>query len=622
MLTFLTEEHIHWRRNFHPEDKEIITVRDQHEKDFQNVVEKMRETLLELSSMLKTESMPWFSPRYQGHMVSDTLMVANLAYMATMLYNPNNVAYEGSPATTELEIQVGKQFAILFGYNPETAWGHITADGTIANYEGLWVARNIKSVPLAVEQVCPHLVEDLDEWQLLNVPVQKILHLLDQVKKSDLQKVLNHSVRGKGMQFNLGKVLVPQTKHYSWPKAANVLGIGQTNVLDITVKDNYRMDIDDLRETIQCLTDENTPILAVIAVAGTTEEGAVDEVHNIVELRSACEKQSISFYLHADAAYGGYARCAFLDEFHQFMPLEQLGEMLVERCITETCPLDWEKNADWTSKEVYNAYKALSETDSITIDPHKWAYVPYAAGGIVFKDKRVLTLINYAASYVFKPDDPVVLGSFIMEGSKPGASAAAVWAAHQVVPLTMNGYGELISQSIYGANRFYTSLCESGRFDVDGRHFTVSPLTKPDLNIVDFAFNETKNKDLEKMNNLNKQIYRHCSYKKGKPISSKDFITSEISLDRDHYGDAPKSFLRKNGILDTEWERVETVHLLRSCVMTPYLTSIDAYKEYWETFMDTMHEALTLAVEDILFWEACEALPASKAECIQKRFKA
>jgi glutamate/tyrosine decarboxylase-like PLP-dependent enzyme len=38
-------------------------------------------------------------------------MPATLAYLATMLYNPNNIAWEGSPATTELEIEVALDLA-------------------------------------------------------------------------------------------------------------------------------------------------------------------------------------------------------------------------------------------------------------------------------------------------------------------------------------------------------------------------------------------------------------------------------------------------------------------------------------------------------------------------------
>ena len=65
-----------------------------------------------------------------------------------MLHNPNNVTLEASPITTRYEMEVARQLAGLMGYSGET-WGHITSGGTIANFEALWVARNLKYFPIA-----------------------------------------------------------------------------------------------------------------------------------------------------------------------------------------------------------------------------------------------------------------------------------------------------------------------------------------------------------------------------------------------------------------------------------------------------------------------------------------
>ncbi|MEI6841954.1 MAG: tyrosine decarboxylase, partial [Methanomicrobiales archaeon] len=83
MLTFLMDEHMHWRRDFHPEDPDVASARDMRSGKFLATLDRTSEVLLELSARLKEDSMPWFSARYLGHMNSDTLMVANLAYMAT-----------------------------------------------------------------------------------------------------------------------------------------------------------------------------------------------------------------------------------------------------------------------------------------------------------------------------------------------------------------------------------------------------------------------------------------------------------------------------------------------------------------------------------------------------------
>lgn len=119
-----------------------------------------------LSNILKQHSAPFCSPQYSAHMCMDTSMPASLAYFMTMLYNPNNVAIEASPITTELELRAGRQLCRMLGYKasedisfpnynggpglfdkernsaddpsvPE-AWGHITCDGTVANLESIW----------------------------------------------------------------------------------------------------------------------------------------------------------------------------------------------------------------------------------------------------------------------------------------------------------------------------------------------------------------------------------------------------------------------------------------------------------------------------------------------------
>ncbi|HRW35699.1 MAG TPA: pyridoxal-dependent decarboxylase, partial [Thermotogota bacterium] len=196
MLLFLMDDHADWRKFFHPDDHPVVTEDEKSDEDFQDTLQKTREALVDLAGQLQDSSTPWFSPRYLGHMNTDTLMAANLGYMLTILYNPNNCAYEGSPATTSLEIEVGRQLAALMGYDQKKAWGHITSGGTIANYEAIWLARNLASFPLAVRACCPELVAGLEQWQLLNLSTAKILDLIDQTKENGcFEQVKAHMIR-------------------------------------------------------------------------------------------------------------------------------------------------------------------------------------------------------------------------------------------------------------------------------------------------------------------------------------------------------------------------------------------------------------------------------------------
>lgn len=588
MLNFLMDDHAEWRCYFHPDDAPVVSGEEQGRADFLATLQKTREALIELAGNLQLCSMPWFSPRYLGHMTADTLIPANLGYMLTLLYNPNNCAFEGSPATTALEIEVGGQLAKLMGYDPQRAWGHITSGGTVANYEALWLARNLKSIPPAVRAVIPELVQDLDDWALLNLAPVEILDLVDRVKAAGLfEELRRHSVRGEGMAGkNLGKVLVPQSKHYSWTKAVDIFGIGQENLIPVPVRDDYRMDIAALETAIDGLVAARIPILAVVGVVGTTEEGAVDGIHEIVRLRERYREQGIGFYLHIDAAYGGYARAFYLDGEDRFMAYDEVAVRYARQGILQG-------DTDWLTPDVYKAFAAMPEADSITVDPHKLGYVPYAAGGIVLRDRRIIEIISYFAAYVFEKNDrnPMLLGSYIMEGSKAGAAVAAVWMAHRVVPLNITGYGRIIGGSIEGACRFYRSLLATGTLTVAGRLYEVIPLTRPDINVIDYAFHEKGNGSLEEMNLLNQALYEQCSYKSG-PVYVNDFITSKTALTREEYGETPWLFVERFGIGTAEWERVGRVNVLRSCILTPYLMRNTTYEEYWQNFMGAMERAI------------------------------
>jgi len=215
----------------------------------------------------------------------------------------------------------------------------------------------------------------------------------------------------------------------------------------------------------------------------------------------------------------------------------------------------------------------------------------------VAKDRRIIDIISYFAAYVFEKtdDNPMLLGSYIMEGSKAGAVAAAVWMAHRVVPLNIAGYGRIIGYSIEGAYHFYRSLLAHEPLTVAGRRFEVLPLARPDINIVDYAFHEIGNGSLEEMNRLNQALYEQCSYKTG-PVYVNDFITSKTALTREEYGETPRSFVEKFGIAAAEWERLGSVYVLRSCILTPYLTSNTTYEEYWQNFMAAMKRAISRVV--------------------------
>ncbi len=85
---------------------------------------------------------PFFHPRFAGQMLKPPHAVAVAGYVAGMLVNPNNHALDASPVTSEMEKEAVAELAAMLGLG-EPNLGHLTASGTIANLEALWVAREL-----------------------------------------------------------------------------------------------------------------------------------------------------------------------------------------------------------------------------------------------------------------------------------------------------------------------------------------------------------------------------------------------------------------------------------------------------------------------------------------------
>lgn len=590
VLSDLIDEHMGWRKNYIPTDPSFITPADQEQPSFKNTVIKTKCVLEEVSRRLRASAVPWHSAgRYWAQMNSETLMPAQLAYNFAMLWNGNNVAYEASPATSQMEEEVGMDFSHLCGYGNE-GWGHLTAGGTPANMEGLWYARNFKSMPLAFAKAIPEVVKGKSEWELLNMPTAEIVKImLSHMDKLD--EIKEASARGVGGIDKLGVLIVPQTKHYSWPKLADVLGIGHHHVVSIPVDEHYRMKIDVLEQTIRDLAAKHIPIMCVVGVVGTTEEGQVDHIDQIIALRKKLyEEQGTYFYVHVDAAYGSYARALFLDENSNFIPYEELNSKFNEYDVFE------DKNFK-IDRDVYDAYKAIGEAESTTVDPHKMGYIPYSAGGIAIKDKNMRAVIGYFAAYVIDKASkaPSLLGSYILEGSKAGATAAAVWTAHRVLPLNVSGYGRLIGASIESARNFYNFM-KDRTFKVNGKTITAKMLTAPDFNMVDYVFH-MEGATLEENNELNRKFWEVTSSGLV-DLYQQDFLVSHTDFAKPDYGDSPVPFVTKElGYSMEDWNRVGKITILRCSGMTPYMRDPETCEYFCTSIKNSIERTLAKIVK-------------------------
>ena len=131
-------------------------------------------------------------------------------------------------------------------------------------------------------------------------------------------------------------------------------------------------------------------------------------------LKEAYAKKGLYFHFHIDGAYGGYF-CAMLKN-----PKEN----------------DWISVSPYLKKQLGEFHKA----DSITFDPHKTGYVPYACGGIIYRNHRLRDNLNFSAPYIYTGAEPN-MAIYGVEGSKPGAAVTAVYLSNMVLPLERSGHG-------------------------------------------------------------------------------------------------------------------------------------------------------------------------------------
>ena len=131
--------------------------------------------------------------------------------------------------------------------------------------------------------------------------------------------------------------------HYSIERAAEILGIGSANVRSLPIDGDRRLPPEAVRDAIRADRAEGRVPVAVVATAGTTLTGAVDP---IAALADVCAEAGV--WLHVDGAYG--------------LPAA-------------------------TTPSAGHLFTGLDRADSVTLDAHKWLYLPKACGVLLVRNR-------------------------------------------------------------------------------------------------------------------------------------------------------------------------------------------------------------------------------------------
>ncbi len=602
-------DHVYWRRNLHPEDAPAIPTGANRRPDYIAFESRLRRELHQLSAALK-RSVPFHSPRYIGHMVSDLLIPGLAAQILALPYNPNNVSADAAPVTIDLELKVGLQLAAMIGYpadpaRADCAFGHLTSGGTLANVQGLRLALALKSFPVALRAAGvpldgipgddwaafnlaqPDAIALLERWQafLTGLPPSERRHWRDRVEQERIEALGMHAFFGRHRDLAPPQVFAPSTAHYSWSKGVKMLGLGREQ-LRLIPGHAMRLDIDALAEALDDCLRRRQPVLMAVGVLGSTEFGTIDPLDALADLRARLQAQGLGFALHADAAWGGYLCTLFRASDGGLRPADAVGREF----------------ARFPTPAVHAAIGALARMDSVTIDPHKLGYLPYGSGAFVCRDQRAIGLLSESADYVFTEHDAGdffvrhrQLGRYVPEGSKPGANAAAVYVVHRTLPLDHAHFGRLQAQSVRSTEAF---LAEAHAF-VERAAPRVRALVPfaPDSNLVCLAINPQGNTDPRVMNRFMRRLHKRLSADPDKPLQLGEYFGSITTLKPDALGAAETGrILAALGFADDALiegeEEGDRIVVLRHTLMHPFLLDQGHGSSYLAGYFDFLERQI------------------------------
>ncbi|HKR02875.1 MAG TPA: aminotransferase class V-fold PLP-dependent enzyme [Pyrinomonadaceae bacterium] len=153
----------------------------------------------------------------------------------------------------------------------------------------------------------------------------------------------DRGVRDGGVRRAAGDLIVyaSEQSHYSLIKSVDILGLGRENLRKIETDNRFHVRTDKLREAIEHDRREGRVICCVAGAAGATSTGVIDPLDELADIA-----REYDCWFHVDAAYGG--ALAFSEKHRALL-------------------------------------RGIERADSVTVDPHKWMFVPFACGAVLVK---------------------------------------------------------------------------------------------------------------------------------------------------------------------------------------------------------------------------------------------
>ena len=341
------------------------------------------------------------SPRFIGHMTSVLPdYVHDISKLISQL-NQNLVKIETSKSFTFLEREaIAMLHRIFYDFSEEFYRQHvqqlnanlgiITSGGSTANMSAMLSARN---------------------------------KLLYGQCEANADESIYQRLRSQGYEDMV--VIGSRLMHYSFRKAASLLGLGRKNIVYVENDADGTLNLNDLRNKIKECRERNVLIIGIVGIAGATETGSIDP---LAAMATVAREHGIHF--HVDAAWGGLLK--FSDQYAHLID-------------------------------------GIAQADSITFCGHKQLFLPQGISICLFKDPYQLnhnsTEANYqasAASFDF--------GRVTLEGSKPGLSLC-LHASLKI--LGKKGYELLLERGINLAQRLAAQIKATDGLELISNHMNI-----------------------------------------------------------------------------------------------------------------------------------------------------
>lgn len=327
-------------------------------------------------------------PRYFGFVTGGSTPAAVAGDWLVSAYDQNACGSNDSIAP-QIERQTIHFFKQLFGLNEEY-FGSFVTGATLSNFTSLALARQWTGEQAGIDFS--------DEGLSSEVPIE----------------------------------VLSGTAHSSVIKSLSMLGIGRKALVKIdTLNNREAINVDILEDHLK----KHPAPCIVVANAGTVNTVDFDDLEAIGKLKS-----KYKFWLHVDAAFGGFAACS--EKFAHYL-------------------------------------KGINHADSITVDAHKWLNVPYDAAMQFTRHKNLqLKVFQNSAAYLGDPEKSPDYFHYTPENSRR-FRALPSWFT--LMAYGKDGYREIVERNCEAARYFGQQVENSRLFKL------LAPVT---MNVVCFTLNQ------------------------------------------------------------------------------------------------------------------------------------